>query len=57
VKEQWDDLVFRFEPALFDPAGPRQRIGFGGSDSQVWVSSVALEKADPAKGEFAPDKE
>ncbi len=42
-KEQWDELVYRIAPEMFDPESLKQRIGFGGGDSQIWLSDVGLE--------------
>ena len=28
---------------MFDPESLKQRIGFGGGDSQIWLSDVGLE--------------
>ena len=44
-REQWDELTFRVEPEWFDPVGAKQRIGFGGSDSQIWLAGVSLAPA------------
>jgi len=44
-KEQWDRLVFRIEPEWLDPESAKQRIGFGGGDSQTWIADVAIERA------------
>ncbi len=39
-KEQWDTLVFEITPELLAPGRTVQAIGFGGGDSQVWVSGI-----------------
>jgi hypothetical protein len=43
-KEQWDELVYRLTPELYDRASPRQIVGLGGGDSQVWISECWLEQ-------------
>ncbi|MBM4085334.1 MAG: hypothetical protein FJ272_11135 [Planctomycetes bacterium] len=42
-QEQWDHLVYRLTPELYDRAGPRQTVGLGGGDSQIWISECWLE--------------
>jgi hypothetical protein len=42
-KEQWDTLVYRIPARLLDPDRKVQRIGFGGSDSQVWIAEVRVK--------------
>jgi len=39
-EEQWDHLVFRLTPDLYDRASCRQTVGLGGGDSQIWVSEA-----------------
>lgn len=45
-REQWDHLVFRLTPELYDRATHKQIIGIGGKDSQIWVSDCWLEEVD-----------
>jgi len=42
-QEQWDTLTYLIEPEHLDPESAKQRIGFGGADSQVWVSEARVE--------------
>ena len=42
-EEQWDTLVFRAEPEQFDPEVEGAKLGFGGADSQIWISDVRFE--------------
>ncbi|MBD3292602.1 MAG: DUF4838 domain-containing protein, partial [Armatimonadia bacterium] len=37
-EEQWHTLVFRAEPEQFDPEVEGAKLGFGGGDSQIWIS-------------------
>jgi len=39
-KEQWDTLVYQVPPSALAPERPAQKIGFGGSDSQVWIAEI-----------------
>ena len=43
-KEQWDTLVFDIPTELLAPGKTVQAIGFGGSDSQVWVAAIRHEQ-------------
>ena len=45
-KEQWDTLVFDIPVELLAPGKPVQAIGFGGSDSQVWVAEIRCEQPE-----------
>jgi hypothetical protein len=45
-EEQWDTLVFRAEPEQFDPEIEGAELGFGGSDSQIWISDVRFEPVE-----------
>jgi hypothetical protein len=40
---RWDTLVFRIPPAALAPGHPAQRLGFGGGDSQIWISRIHAE--------------
>jgi len=42
-KPEWCTLRFHVAPELFDKESARQRFGFGGRDSQVWVADIAIE--------------
>jgi len=44
--EKWDTLVFDIPPELLAPGKPTQAIGFGGSDSQVWVSGIRYSQPE-----------
>jgi len=44
-KEQWDTLVFIIPPKVLAPDKKVQTIGFGGSDSQIWISAVRVQDA------------
>ncbi len=45
-REQWDTLVFRAEPEQFDPEIEGAKLGFGGGDSQIWISDVKFEPVE-----------
>ena len=45
-KEQWDTLVFNIPAALLAPDIDVQAIGFGGADSQIWVSGIRHEQPE-----------
>lgn len=45
-EEQWDTLVFRAEPEQFDPQIEGAQLGFGGGDSQIWISDVRFEPVE-----------
>jgi hypothetical protein len=39
-KPQWDTLVFRIPPEALNHERVSQHLGFGGADSQIWVSAI-----------------
>ena len=39
-KPQWDTMVFRISAELLNPERTGQTIGFGGADSQIWISGI-----------------
>ncbi len=41
-KAQWDTLKYRVEPEQFDPEIVGAEIGFGGADSQIWISDASF---------------
>ncbi|NOX56576.1 MAG: DUF4838 domain-containing protein, partial [Planctomycetes bacterium] len=43
-KERWETLVFRIPPEALAAGKPFQRLGFGGSDSQVWISRIRVRQ-------------
>ena len=43
-KEKWDTLVFEIPARLLAPDKAVQAIGFGGSDSQVWVAQIRYKQ-------------
>lgn len=45
-QEQWETLVFNIPVELLAPDKTVQTIGFGGNDSQVWVSEIRYEQVD-----------
>ncbi|MEW6359556.1 MAG: DUF4838 domain-containing protein [Planctomycetota bacterium] len=45
-KPEWCTIRFTVPPDMLDSATKRQRFGFGGGDSQVWVSTIQIEKKD-----------
>jgi hypothetical protein len=45
-KKQWDRLAFRAEPEQFDPQIEGAKLGFGGGDSQIWISDVRFEPVE-----------
>jgi hypothetical protein len=42
--EQWDTLVYKIPPRAMDPDRKTQKIGFGGSDSQVWIAEIRVRE-------------
>jgi hypothetical protein len=42
-RPQWDTLVFRIPPEALARERPAQRLGFGGGDSQIWISRIRVE--------------
>ena len=45
-KDQWDTMVFNIPASLLAPDIDVQAIGFGGGDSQVWVSGIRHEQPE-----------
>jgi len=45
-EDQWDTLVFNIPVELLAPDKTSQTIGFGGGDSQVWVSAIRYEQVE-----------
>jgi len=45
-KEQWDTLVFNIPAALLAPDMDVQAVGFGGGDSQIWLSGLRHNQPD-----------
>lgn len=45
-EEQWDTLVFRAASEQFDPEIEGAKLGFGGGDSQIWISDVRFEPVE-----------
>ena len=43
-KPEWCTIRFTVPPKMLDPDTKRQRFGFGGGDSQVWVASIKIEE-------------
>ena len=43
---EWCTIRFPVAPKLLDKTTKRQRFGFGGGDSQVWVASIKIEETD-----------
>ena len=41
---EWCTLRFTVPPEMLNPKSKRQRFGFGGADSQVWVASIKIEE-------------
>ncbi|MBM4047786.1 MAG: hypothetical protein FJ279_22000 [Planctomycetes bacterium] len=44
-KRQWDELVYRLRPELYDREGRRQNLQVGGGDSQIWLAECWIERA------------
>jgi hypothetical protein len=42
-EEKWDTLVFIVPPEAMAPGKKVQTIGFGGSDSQVWMANIRVK--------------
>ena len=42
-KPEWCTIVFTVPPEMLDKETKRQRFGFGGADSQVWVADIRFE--------------
>lgn len=42
-KTEWCKIVFTVPPEMLDKETKRQRFGFGGGDSQVWVADIRFE--------------
>jgi len=43
-KEQWDTLVYEIPPSAMAADRTSQKIGFGGSDSQVWIAEIRVRE-------------
>jgi len=44
-KPEWCRIVFTVPPDMLDPETKRQKFGFGGGDSQIWVADIRFEAA------------
>jgi hypothetical protein len=42
-EEKWETLVFTIPPEAMAPGKKIQTIGFGGSDSQVWMANIRVQ--------------
>ncbi len=43
-QEQWDTLTYDLPPTALAPRRKLQRIGFGGADSQIWLSGIRIKQ-------------